>query len=129
MAQFRPMARIISHLGERLISSSKVALLELIKNSYDAKATIVQLKIDQSKKVMTILDNGYGMDDFTIDNHWLVVGTSNRLVNKEEITEESEIPLGEKGLGRFSTMKLGGITFRNNHKGFKLHMESRRGLE
>jgi signal transduction histidine kinase len=107
MAQFRPMARIISHLGERLISSSKVALLELIKNSYDAKATLVQLTIDQTNKIMTIYDNGYGMDNYTIENHWLVVGTSNRLEYKEEIIEASDLPLGEKGLGRFSTMKLG----------------------
>ncbi|OIJ14925.1 hypothetical protein BKP37_06995 [Anaerobacillus alkalilacustris] len=108
MAQFRPMARIISHLGERLISSTKVALLELVKNSYDAKSEFVEITIDQYKKKIVIYDEGHGMDEETIENHWLVVGTNNRLHNKGDLqNDEDEIPLGEKGLGRFSTMKLG----------------------
>ncbi|MEY8752898.1 sensor histidine kinase [Alkalicoccobacillus gibsonii] len=108
MAQFRPMARIISHLGERLISSTKVALLELVKNSYDAKSKFVEITINQYKRQIIIYDEGHGMDDKTIENHWLVVGTNNRLQGKESIeNDEEEVPLGEKGLGRFSTMKLG----------------------
>ncbi|WP_192513201.1 sensor histidine kinase [Paenibacillus sp. 23TSA30-6] len=100
------MARIISHLGERLISSSKVALLELIKNSYDAKSKFIEITIDQNKRELVIYDEGHGMDNKTIEDNWLVVGTANRLNNKED-QETDDIPLGEKGLGRFSTMKLG----------------------
>lgn len=108
MAQFRPMARIISHLGERLISSTKVALLELVKNSYDAKSKFVEITINQYEKKIIIYDEGHGMDDETIENHWLVVGTNNRLQGKDTMqSDEEEVPLGEKGLGRFSTMKLG----------------------
>ncbi|WP_202077572.1 sensor histidine kinase [Caldalkalibacillus salinus] len=108
MAHFRPMARIISHLGERLISSTKVALLELVKNSYDAKSKFVEITINQYDKQIIIYDEGHGMDDKTIENHWLVVGTNNRLQRKGSIgDDQEEVPLGEKGLGRFSTMKLG----------------------
>ncbi|KOR86027.1 hypothetical protein AM233_19885 [Bacillus sp. FJAT-22058] len=107
MAQFRPMARIISHLGERLISSTKVALLELVKNSYDAKSEFVEITINQKEKQIIIYDEGHGMDDKTIENFWLVVGTNNRMENKGIDHNNDDIPLGEKGLGRFSTMKLG----------------------
>lgn len=108
MAQFRPMARIISHLGERLISSTKVALLELVKNSYDAKSEFVEITINQKERQIIIYDEGHGMDEFTVENNWLVVGTNNRLENKGELdNNDNDIPLGEKGLGRFSTMKLG----------------------
>ncbi|GIP06352.1 hypothetical protein J28TS4_47590 [Paenibacillus lautus] len=108
MVKFRPMARIISHLGERLISSSKVALLELIKNSYDAKSSFVEITIDQKNNQMIIYDEGHGMNKNTLENYWLVVGTSHRLNDKSDLNPESdEVPLGEKGLGRFATMKLG----------------------
>jgi signal transduction histidine kinase len=102
------MARIISHLGERLISSSDVALLELIKNSYDAGSKFVEITIDQKNKQMVIYDEGHGMDKETIENFWLVVGTTHRLEDKMNIDQDDEdVPLGEKGLGRFATMKLG----------------------
>ncbi|MDF9843743.1 MULTISPECIES: sensor histidine kinase [unclassified Paenibacillus] len=108
MAEFKPMARIISHFGERLISSTQVALLELIKNSYDAKSPIVNITIDQKERKIIIYDEGDGMDGDVIENCWLVVGTANRLDDKEELEEgDVDVPLGEKGLGRFSTMKLG----------------------
>lgn len=106
MAQFRPMARIISHLGERLISSTKVALLELVKNSYDAKSKFVEITINQYTKQIIIYDEGHGMNEETIEDNWLVVGTNNRLASKETV-QDDDVPLGEKGLGRFSTMKLG----------------------
>ena len=108
MAYFKPMARIISHLGERLISSPQVALLELIKNSYDAKSKFVEITIDQLKKEMVIRDEGHGMNASILRNQWLVVGTTNRMEDKERLDiNDEDVPLGEKGLGRFSTMKLG----------------------
>lgn len=106
MAQFRPMARIISHLGERLISGTKVALLELVKNSYDAKSEFVEITINQYTKQIIIYDEGHGMNKETIEDNWLVVGTNNRLESKANV-QDDDVPLGEKGLGRFSTMKLG----------------------
>ena len=41
-------ARLIYHLGEQLISDERVALLELIKNSYDADATRCVVKVDST---------------------------------------------------------------------------------
>ncbi|WP_433938564.1 ATP-binding protein [Paenibacillus lautus] len=109
------MARILSHLGDQLISSSTVAILELIKNAYDAGSPSVKVVIDQKERTMVVEDTGHGMTEDDILNKYLVIGTADRLVKKESIIQEiekdgktsSKVPLGEKGLGRFATMKLG----------------------
>lgn len=111
MRTFSAMARLLSHLGEQLISSPTVAILELIKNAYDADSSVVKINIDQKKKIMTIEDNGHGMTENDILEKYLVIGTPDRLLTKENIRTKNErntkVPLGEKGLGRFATMKLG----------------------
>lgn len=119
MGNFIAMARILSHLGDQLISNSTVAILELIKNAYDATINkengYVKIQINQVKRTMTIEDNGHGMTHSDIKNKYLVIGTTDRLVQKNQIRKEKikgkeiskGIPQGEKGLGRFATMKLG----------------------
>jgi len=114
MSNFTAMARIVSHLGDQLISNSSVALLELIKNAYDAGSHTVNIKIDQNKKTMIIEDKGHGMTLEDIRNKYLVIGTTSRLKDKNKIIKEmpnspneKKTPLGEKGLGRFAAMKLG----------------------
>lgn len=110
MAQFSVMARTLSHLGDQLISNSAVAILELIKNSYDAKSKKVTITINQRKKTMLIEDQGHGMSMSDIKEKYLVVGTDARLVEKRTVVRSdvlNKLPLGEKGLGRFATMKLG----------------------
>ena len=43
---FRPKAQILLQLGEQLIKSESIAILELIKNSYDADATSVMVTMN-----------------------------------------------------------------------------------
>jgi|GEM_PF-2205947 len=114
---FRPMARLISQIGDQLISNEEIALLELIKNAYDAHASYISITIDQVKKIMTIEDDGIGMSKQQLKDNWLTLGTNNRYNEKQEIlinydnnnniNSNDHVPLGEKGLGRFSTKKLG----------------------
>lgn len=106
---FTAMARLVSHIGDQLISSSAVAMLELIKNSYDATSPFVHVKIDQLKRTMLVEDVGDGMTSQDLIEKFLVIGTPNRLNVPQNIERagDKRIPLGEKGLGRFATMKLG----------------------
>lgn len=113
---FRPMARLISQIGDQLISNEEIALLELIKNAYDAHASYISITIDQVEKTMIIEDDGIGMSMQQLEDNWLVLGTNNRYNEKQDILSnyndntnqiKDYIPLGEKGLGRFSTKKLG----------------------
>ncbi|MEV5029608.1 sensor histidine kinase [Paenibacillus sp. LPE1-1-1.1] len=120
MTRFSAMARVLSHLGDQLISSSTVAILELIKNAFDAGSPSVKVIINQANRTMVIEDQGSGMSREDILNKYLVIGTTDRLEKKERIKkrmtehlseedakkEDNQVPLGEKGLGRFATMKL-----------------------
>ena len=84
-------------------------MLELVKNSYDADATMCDVFFEETQgKIsrITISDNGSGMNADIIRNVWLVIGTD----NKKKIVEQGKdgrYPLGEKGIGRLGVHKLG----------------------
>lgn len=147
---FTADAHLIQILGEQLIASEKVGILELIKNSFDAGAStctvtiekvpgLPKLKPDSDAwvsehvgPVITIADNGDGMDESVIVNGWLRPATTLKTRIKDRLREEREkarargadaeyeslvtalkaemggrLPIGEKGVGRFATQRLG----------------------
>jgi len=111
---FKPKARIILQLGDQLIKSENIAVLEIIKNSYDACAQKVKVKMNNLNNPengsIIIEDDGYGMDYKLLRDVWLVPGTTfkkNQIESEEFISPCSRIPLGEKGIGRFGAHKLG----------------------
>ncbi len=122
--------RILSHLGEDLIKSESIALLELVKNSYDACArncTVDFITEDNgSLKKIIVKDDGFGMDKDIIENIWLTIGTDNKYKNIKP-NECERIPLGEKGIGRLDVHKLGNvitlISKRNNSEEIKLSID------
>lgn len=103
--------RVIAHLGEDLIKNESIALLELVKNSYDANATecFVNFTFDDQNRLsrLSIKDNGDGMTIDTIQNVWLVIGTDNKKQILENGKPVGRVPLGEKGIGRLGVHKLG----------------------
>lgn len=116
-AKFKTRARLMEQLGEQLIKNENVAILELIKNAYDANATKVTVglfELDNPKRGhISIVDNGEGMDLDTVLNVWLEIGTDNKKKKIEEAKKtglaSGRLPLGEKGIGRFGAHKLGNI--------------------
>ncbi len=110
---FKPKAQILLQLGEQLIKSESVAILELIKNSYDADATKVTVSmqdIDNPEKgSIEILDNGKGMDLDTVQNIWMEPGNTHKkaIVKDNDRSDLGRLPIGEKGIGRFGVHKLG----------------------
>lgn len=101
--------RVIAHLGEDLIKNESIALLELVKNSYDAYASYcrVYFHYDGSNiERIEVEDDGSGMNVDTINNVWLVIGTDFKY---KQITAKKfgRAPLGEKGIGRLGIHKLG----------------------
>ena len=106
---FRITPRIIAHLGEDLIKNESIAVLELVKNSYDAFASKCDVFFEEHHGKITsiqITDNGCGMDAKIIKDVWLVIGTDNKkkILQQEGLTR---YPLGEKGIGRLGVHKLG----------------------
>lgn len=115
-AVFKPKARLLSLLGDQLITSDIVAVVELIKNSFDADATKVTLTLDnvanQENGKIIVKDDGAGMSLETVLNVWLEPGTEFRKMQREkgEKTRTYGRPLlGEKGIGRFAAHRLGNI--------------------
>lgn len=111
---FRPLARLLLQLGDQLIRNESIALLELVKNAYDADATRVNIKmkkIDEPEKGLIIIeDNGTGMDVDIIKNVWMEPGSDykDKLFREKSVKSKfNRQPLGEKGIGRFSVHKLG----------------------
>ena len=110
---FKPRARIMLQLGDQLIKNESIALLELVKNSYDADAKIVNIIMDnienQDSGSITIEDDGFGMDFTTVTNVWMEPGSDYKeKIYLEKIrTKLDRLPLGEKGIGRFGAHKLG----------------------
>lgn len=120
-AQFDINPHVIRQLGAELVSDNVTALLELIKNSYDADATYVNIEINTTgiyqdsnvnnedhKGYIVVEDNGFGMDEETLLKSWLIISYSKkRAINGvKPKTPKGRTPLGDKGLGRLSTQRL-----------------------
>ena len=105
--KFRPSARLISTIGENLIKDNYAAIVELVKNSYDADATNVNIMFEYNNNLLyiSIEDDGVGMTPDIIVDKWLVPSTNDKLVRK--VSKKGRIMQGEKGIGRFSAAILG----------------------
>lgn len=117
-AQFRVDPLVVYRLGEELITDEVQALLELVKNAYDADASYARIIIDTHAPAATsgdppgfieIADDGFGMDRDTVISGWLLIARSAKQRFKEEgrLTPKERTPLGDKGLGRLGTQRLG----------------------
>ena len=95
-------------LGRESISNSIVAILELVKNAYDADAETVKIRfgnLDQDRPVLVIEDDGNGMTEQQLREGWLVIGTSNKLLSGQS-SRKKRVLTGEKGLGRLGLDRL-----------------------
>lgn len=133
--KFTYNSRIIKHLGTELITSDEVAVMELIKNSYDAEATkvnihflsesktlaianllhevpeLIKQKIDELKPSGLIIleDDGKGMNYETLKKGFFEVGSDLKAKKKSEThddNDDEQIILGDKGIGRLSAQRL-----------------------
>ena len=102
-------AGLIQRLGYELVGRAETAVSELIKNSYDADATIVDVDfIDsyQSGGTLTISDNGIGMTENQLINGFMRISSTDKIHNPtSEIFKRTKA--GRKGIGRFATQRLG----------------------
>lgn len=115
--KIRPYARLLTMLGEQLIKNERIALIELIKNAYDADASWVKvsfLNFDKNFNItaeskIVIEDDGHGMSADIIEKHWLNPATPEKKLRKEIklTTKKGRVIQGEKGIGRFAILKLG----------------------
>lgn len=109
--QIRPAARLIHTIGSDLIGDSYAALVELVKNSYDADANKVDVIFEYKQTDGTpalsinVIDDGHGMSFDTVINKWLVPATNDKLKRKR--SPKGRPFQGRKGIGRFAASILG----------------------
>lgn len=108
----RVQSHILKLLGDQLIGHDRLAIFELVKNSYDADASTVdvELSLESSLPFISIKDNGCGMSLKDIESKWLEIGTDSKrgFSGKKLSPKFKRLPLGEKGVGRLAIQKLGG---------------------
>lgn len=105
--QFKTNSRHISQLGRELVTDFVTALVELIKNSYDADAYGVKIILDKPntpQSRIVLIDTGTGMTQSDFENKWMVIGTNNKIT--EPYTPKGRKKAGKKGIGRFSVERL-----------------------
>lgn len=102
-------AGLIQRLGYELVGRAETAVSELIKNSYDADATVVDVDfVDsyQSGGTLIISDNGTGMTEDQLINGFMRISSTDKIHNPtSEIFKRTKA--GRKGIGRFATQRLG----------------------
>lgn len=102
-------ARVPMQLGRESISSSTVAISELIKNCYDADAENAQLTFHlrnaPALSTLVIQDDGNGMSVDTLYDHWLKIGTDFKYAT-ELSSLKKRVMTGAKGLGRLGLDRL-----------------------
>lgn len=96
---------IVQLLGAQNFTNKESAMLELVKNSYDAQAT--KLSIEFKKDELIIQDNGNGMNKEDIKKHWMHIGKSDKDYKIIDKDNNVRILSGSKGIGRFALCRLG----------------------
>lgn len=104
---FEPTGRLIMSIGKDLIKDLPAALVELVKNSYDADASYVKITYLKNKNELKIVveDDGHGMSQDTVLNTWMVPSTDYKL--KKKNSPKGRVYQGRKGLGRYAVSLLG----------------------
>lgn len=100
-------------VGKDLINEDSIAIVELVKNSYDAQSPSIQVIFDQDPSSnnnqspisrIVIADEGYGMSLKDIREKWLNIAYSDK---KNSVSNNGAYYAGNKGVGRFSCDRLG----------------------
>ena len=107
--KIRPAGRHILTIGRDLIQDNYAAVVELVKNAYDADSADVNIVFtacaDHSGYTIVISDNGHGMSRDDVINKWLVPSTQDKLERLR--SPAGRILQGHKGVGRYAASILG----------------------
>lgn len=137
---FKVSARTAKLIGLENFSNEEGAIIELVKNTYDADAKncilIFDIKhkssvnekgeeiklFDKADSRIFVIDNGSGMTESIISNQWMTIGTDDKLY--AHLSDDGRVKTGAKGIGRFALNRLGLLTNLNT-----LSKKNNEGLE
>ena len=120
---FSVSARTAMLIGSENFSNPEGAIVELVKNAYDADSRCCYILFEGGEAgidTLYLLDWGTGMSDKTIETCWMRIGTDDKLYNAR--TDSGRVKSGAKGIGRFALNRLGKraemLTFTEDGRGF-----------
>ena len=96
-------SELLRELGERLVGRQYIALAELVKNSYDADATRVEIRIRDDS--IEVSDNGHGMTEDDFASRWMRVGSTHKVQEMTSPVLKRRLT-GSKGVGRLAVQFL-----------------------
>ncbi|MBC2176651.1 GHKL domain-containing protein [Listeria booriae] len=91
-------------IGRENVSKLEGAIIELVKNAYDADASKCIIYFDDVTKTLILADNGVGMTEDIIMNNWMTIGRSSK--KQHFMSKEGRIQTGAKGIGRFALDRI-----------------------
>ena len=91
-------------IGRENVSKLEGAVLEIVKNAYDADASVCCMYYSNTEDRVYILDNGCGMKEEVLRTHWMTIGNSSK--KNSYITKSGRIQTGAKGIGRFALDRM-----------------------
>ena len=107
--KIRPAGRHLLTIGRDLIQDNYAAVIELVKNAYDADSPHVNIEFKKNPNIseysIIISDHGHGMSRDDIINKWLVPSTEDKI--KRGKSPSGRILQGSKGVGRYAASILG----------------------
>ena len=107
--KIRPAARLVLTIGRELIQDPYAAVVELVKNAYDADSPDVNIEFrgfrQRGEYSITITDHGHGMTREDVINKWMVPSTSDK--RRRRKSPSGRVLQGRKGVGRFAASVLG----------------------
>ena len=103
---FTAEGRLIQELGLRLVASPEVALVELIKNAYDADSPSCKVELRDKERTLVVSDQGQGMAFADFRDKWMRIATPSKLAQEFSPKYKRRLT-GSKGIGRFAVRYLG----------------------
>ncbi len=91
-------------IGRENVSKLEGAVLEIVKNAYDADANVCCLYYSNTENCVYIVDNGCGMKEEVLRTHWMTIGNSSK--KSSYVTKNGRIQTGAKGIGRFALDRM-----------------------
>jgi signal transduction histidine kinase len=127
--EFSVDSALLQELGERLVGQSHIALAELIKNSYDADATLVEVTVRPDSIVVS--DDGHGMDFTSFRDFWMRIGSPHK--DRRRQSPDGRTLTGSKGVGRLSAQFLANeidmTTRAEKHRALYAHVDWREAIK
>ena len=101
--KFRPVPRLLDHIGLAMYSNFNKAIAELVVNGYDADAMHVAVTINVTEIIIS--DDGAGMNEDDIRNSYMMLGSDQKR-NLKRTPRFNRLPIGNKGIGKLAGLGI-----------------------